>query len=554
MPVIKNNQSSQSFLDMIRNKTKDDLLTKLNKYGKCALVRCTGFGKTWMLADITTLFQKVLFLYPAKVIKNTAHSVIESVSEEEYKDEIRACFSNFDFRNIDFMTYAKLARMDLSAIQTLPDYDLIIMDECHRCGANLTKNNIQNLMLQKSDAKYIGATATPSRSDAFDVIDTFFDNIVTFEYTIHDAFCDGILQRPIYCFCSYDPVKDIKNIATEEALTAGEPIDNMIVQEVIKSSLLEISNLYNIPTIMKSVLDEHKNTDYMKFIVFFSSHTQLNNKLPDVIDWLKEAYPTHTINSLTISSECTEYVRNVDKLDTLTYKPETIDLISCVDMLNLGYHVENLTGIIMYRATSSSIIYVQQLGRALSTGSNEPCVVFDIVDNIHRKSIFDLSIQAARRPKKTTPKAPVLINIDVSSLSPKEIEEIKASYRQHMAENGETEEWWHFCNIFQPEDFVATGHYASYRELLAKLLAEPVIERAKRVQEEHRKLWCKINNIPYPMTRAAMLKHQNTPPALTKILPWQNITIRQYLDAIFPEDDDTKNGTGTDNNNTDPDE
>lgn len=535
------NTTNNTVFQTIWDKTKDDLLEKLEKNGKCALVRCTGFGKTWMLAYITAMFKKVLFLYPAKVIKDTAQGVVESVSEEIYKDEIKSCFGDFDFRNIDFMTYKKLSMMGKKDIKTLPDYDLVIMDECHKCGANLTKRNIKKIMELKPFAKYVGATATPNRSDAFDVIEAFFDNIVVFEYTLHDAFQDGILKRPIYCFCTMNPEHDIKNMAKEGALTAGEPLDNMIVKEVIKSKLIEIANIYNVPNIMSDVINKHAiDKNYMKFIVFFSGHKQLNDKLSDVVGWFKEVFPDYEISNLTISSETTEYQNNVDKLKSLTYKSKHIDLISCVDMLNLGYHVNDLTGIVMYRATNSSIIYVQQLGRALSTGNEDACIVFDIVDNLHRKSIFDLSLQGKRRIKKTAIKAPVLTEIDISDLTPKEVNELRESYRQEMDDNNEEEEWWHFCNNFFPEDFIATGHYASYRELLAKLIAEPVVERAKRVQELHRREWCEINNIPYPITRKEIVKHKNTPPALTEILSWQNITIRQYLDSILPEETDRK--------------
>lgn len=33
-------------VEEVREKTQKDLVEKLNKYGKCALIRCTGFGKT----------------------------------------------------------------------------------------------------------------------------------------------------------------------------------------------------------------------------------------------------------------------------------------------------------------------------------------------------------------------------------------------------------------------------------------------------------------------------------------------------------------------------
>ena len=43
-------------------------------------------------------------------------------------------------------------------------------------------------------------------------------------------------------------------------------------------------------------------------------------------------------------------------------------VIFCVDMLNEGIHIKNTDTIMMFRDTSSPIIYFQQLGRGFSAG------------------------------------------------------------------------------------------------------------------------------------------------------------------------------------------
>lgn len=60
----------------------------------------------------------------------------------------------------------------------------------------------------------------------------------------------------------------------------------------------------------------------------------------------------------------------------------------CVDMLNMGYHVSDITGVIMLRSTRSDIIYKQQIGRCLSVKSEYPALIFDLVDNISIKPYF----------------------------------------------------------------------------------------------------------------------------------------------------------------------
>ena len=61
---------------------------------------------------------------------------------------------------------------------------------------------------------------------------------------------------------------------------------------------------------------------------------------------------------------------------------EHLKLLFCIDMLNEGVHVDNVSGVILLRPTVSPIIYKQQIGRALAAGSKKDAVIFDIVLNI----------------------------------------------------------------------------------------------------------------------------------------------------------------------------
>lgn len=65
----------------------------------------------------------------------------------------------------------------------------------------------------------------------------------------------------------------------------------------------------------------------------------------------------------------------------------TIDLIFSINMLNVGYHVDGITGLIFKRWTASNQIYYQQLGRCLSSASDIIPVVFDFVNAIDDRGI-----------------------------------------------------------------------------------------------------------------------------------------------------------------------
>jgi hypothetical protein len=56
-------------------------------------------------------------------------------------------------------------------------------------------------------------------------------------------------------------------------------------------------------------------------------------------------------------------------------------------------------------------------------------------------------------------------------------------------------------NVITPECLIATGHEATYRELLAKALAEPLTQRCKYALELHFKSWCYQHGVKtYPIT------------------------------------------------------
>ena len=411
----------------IRTKTYQDILDKLNTYGRCAIIRPTGFGKTWILTTLiqSGFYSKILYLYPAEVVRNTVvnkyfndmrdkkqseyDELRKDATSSDYDEETAQLFLNIErmreealIDGVDLMTYSKLVRLSASDFKEM-DYDLIILDECHRLGAKNTKIALSKLIAYNSNSHIVGATATPNRTDAFDVIQTFFNNVCTFEYNLHDAFTDGLIKKPYYCYCTYDTETDLK----EEALLLGEDIKDDTVLDVLKKKLIEISNIYNMETVIRDTCDRFAaTTEYMKFIIFFSNMKHMSMKSNDVKTWFQKAYPNHRINELVITSKNADTAKNVDKLDSLCHKENTIDLIYCIDMLNMGYHVDDLTGILMYRGTSSDIIFLQQLGRAFSSGAKHASIVFDVVDNLHRKAICDnidhKRVSTSRKAKNTT--------------------------------------------------------------------------------------------------------------------------------------------------------
>ena len=529
--IMPNNYKEQE-------KTLKDVLNKLKTYHKCAVIRPTGFGKTYMLTELIKHYNKVLYLYPSAVIRDTVvnryYGSLWDEKSQDYIDEdgnildpetIDTFKELNEIENVTLMTYHKLIRLMPEDFKAM-DYDLILFDECHRIGGPKTKLAVSDLFTANPTADFVGATATPIRMDNFDVVSVFFSDIMTYTYTLFDAIEAGMLQKPNYCYCTYDLETDLK----DAALTAGEDIKDPTVVEVLKAKLIEMSKIVNIPTTIRNVCNDYAvDTNYMKFIVFFASKNHMKEKLEDVMIWFREAYPDHSISSLKISSSNKIESQNTDKLELLQPRDKHIDIIACIDMLNMGYHVNNLTGILMYRGTKSNTIFTQQLGRALSAGANNSAIVFDVVDNLHRKAVYELRSSLTTKTKSKTKKEkakPTIFSVssqDNTRIVTIDDNGVEHATAYHFDDNGNIVDYNNITstlkydaetnqiydagsadnkdiNTITSKCLNATGHMATYRELIAKAVAEPMTQRCKYALELHFRSWCQVHNVPYPIS------------------------------------------------------
>lgn len=539
MPGKKTKDSDRTGSFGEQQKTLRDARKLLRKYHKCLIVRPTGFGKTWLLTELIRSYKKVLYLYPSAVIADTVVDRYYDLELEENgqdaEPETIELYSMLKdenkITNCDLMTYAMLVRQSPRKLTSLArKYDLIICDEAHRLGGSKTKSAMERLFAKANEnTDFVGATATPTRTDNFDIASHFYGDRMTYAYTLYDAIEAGIIKRPNYCYATYDVRKDLEQGFADD----GQDIKDKDVQSVINARMIEIARIYNMPSIIREVCEKYaESTDYMKFIVFFANKRHMTDKLPDVINWFAEAYPDHEIKTLKISSRTKAEQANTDKLGMLSPVSGRIDLIACIDMLNMGYHVSNQTGIVMYRGTKSNTIFTQQLGRALSAGADSSAIIFDVVDNLHNKAIYELYVKDARsagkKGERQVPRA-ALDNYELDARSNRILFKdtdgslIETQYhldkksgkivdRQgnpstfnispdgKITNSADLLSDSRHINAITQECLHATGHEAKYRDIIAKAMAEPLVQRCKYALQIHFRSWCLVHGVKYPIS------------------------------------------------------
>lgn len=403
-------EEKKQLRDEIANKTLTEAVEQLDKFGKVIVVRPTGFGKSYMLAKLTSLYKektgkRSMYIYPTNVIRDDI--------KEKYGEESK---SDVKLVNTDFISYKKLNMLNASGeLKSMIDnYSIIMLDECHMAGADgflKLYNETLKDKVGKDKIHMIGVTATPERQsksttaegerEIVDIVEKIFDNHSVFTFGLSACIDKGLMQRLLYVCNTIDKQafnrdvlsKMYKRLNSKEMKKASKASD-MIEKErnrcidVLKDRL---DQMKDIDKVIKDTIVNEKGTNirYLKFIVFCRNIEDISIKRGMVTNWFESAFPNLNINEVEIhSGESNDVeVSDIKYIKTLCERDGVIDLIYCVDMLNMGYHEDDIDGIVMVRTTSSDIIYFQQIGRCISINSDKRPIVFDFVSNLDKRLI-----------------------------------------------------------------------------------------------------------------------------------------------------------------------
>ena len=393
---IRKRESDKTYGEVMR-------LIRTNNIGKCMVVRPTGFGKSYMLARVTsesTIINNggtALYVYPYDTIK----SDIEKKYGENGESDIK-------LKSTNFMTYKMFTQLGKAGngnalIKYLNENNvrIILLDEVHLAGADgfqQAYNNIKHKIGSgQGKIRLIGVTATPYRMDGFDILNEIFDGNKVYDYTMDDCIRDGLMKKPLYksSLQSADIISDLiveygkrytgvnREILIEKAKKLVNTQDKIDIDDMIHPSKC-------IKNSICKVLNNEK-PDYLKFIVFFPTIKSMAVMEGKVSEYFSGAFPYLKQNILRISSASDS--DDVADLHKLSYRGGIIDIIFCVNKINMGYHVDDINGIMMLRGTRSDIIYKQQIGRCMSITSKITPIVFDMINNVSKKPYYKVELR-----------------------------------------------------------------------------------------------------------------------------------------------------------------
>lgn len=335
----------------------------LCKTNKAAVVHPTGTGKSFIAFKLCedNLDKKVCWLSPSEYIFNTQAENLEETGAEVPE-------------NISFYTYAKLMCMEKSEIASIKP-DIIILDEFHRCGAEVWGRGVAELLSCYPNACLLGLSATHIRylDNQRNMADELFDGNIASEISLGDAIVRGILNPPKYVLSVFSYQKDLEKYACRV-----RHAKNKAVRDAASEYLEALRRALEKADALDEIFDKHMTDRDGKYIVFCSNVEHLHQMMKAAQGWFcKVDKNPHYYCAYSENPETDEDFSKFKEDES-----EHLKLLFCVDMLNEGIHVKDISGVILLRPTVSPIIYKQQIGRALSAGGKKDAVIFDIVLNI----------------------------------------------------------------------------------------------------------------------------------------------------------------------------
>lgn len=369
VPFENKGQSVRYFAQLAVEKTLDSIASGDRRI---LLTLATGTGKTRIAFHIAwKLFQtrwtitgekkrrpRILFLADRNILANQAYNEFSAFTEDE---RIRISPKSIAKRksvptnaNI-FFTIFQTFMTGLEGKPNFGEYpqdffDVIIVDECHRGGAN-DESNWRDILEYFASAVQIGLTATPKRRDNVDTYKYFGDP--KFVYKLKDGIEDGFLTPfRVRKYTTnideyvYDPEDDV----LEGDIEAGEEYTDGDWNTKIEIRQREE---YLVDLFMKNIGTNEKT------IVFCANqnHAAL---IRDIINEKKQnANPTYCVRVTANDGELGE-----DYLRAFQDNEKTIPtILTTSQKLSTGVDARNIRHIVILRPVKSIIEFKQIIGR-----------------------------------------------------------------------------------------------------------------------------------------------------------------------------------------------
>lgn len=360
-------QENISTNDIAPNKMQQEALTALAKLQqdnkqKALLISATGTGKTYLSAFAVKKAnpKRLLFLaHREQILKQACKTFAKIIPDIQY-GILSANHKDFHKPYL-FATINMLSKEENLTQFTPTHFDYIIIDETHRAGASSYLKILNYFQPQF----LLGMTATPERTDGFDIYQ-LFDHNIAYEIRLNQAMQENLLC-PFHYFGITDITVDDQEIndnSTFNDLTTDARVTHIINQ----------SKYYGF------------SGERLRGLIFCSQIEEAQI--------LSQKFNERGFNTIALSGKDSQETRT-NAIHKLEQKERStgLDYIFTVDIMNEGIDIPAINQIIMLRPTKSAIIFVQQLGRGLRKyPQKDYVVILDFIGNYQNNFMIPIAL------------------------------------------------------------------------------------------------------------------------------------------------------------------
>lgn len=358
------------------NKMQADALASLEEIrekgeDRALVISATGSGKTYLSAfDARVTGMKFLYIVHRLPILNKSMKSFETVMEGT--ETIAKYDPDKNNLNADctFVTIQTLS-MDRVLKQIPPEtFEYILIDEVHHAGAT-TYQKVLNHFKPKF---LLGMTATPDRTDSYDIYKLFHYNIA------YDIRLRQAMEYKLICPFHYFGISDLAFDGDSD-----EEYDHFLKTHIDQRIKHIISNAEYFGYCGNRV----KGLVFCKNLKEAEEYSRMFNSRGYHTEWVSGSMNKDDVEN------CIERLESDNG-------PGLLDYIFTADLFNEGVDIPAINQVIMLRPTESPIIFIQQLGRGLRHHPDkEYVVILDFIGNYENNYNIPMALTDDRSYNKS---------------------------------------------------------------------------------------------------------------------------------------------------------
>ncbi|WP_090851359.1 DUF3427 domain-containing protein [Paraliobacillus sp. PM-2] len=331
------------------------------------IISATGTGKTYLAAfDVRNERPKrMLFIvHREQILQKAKQDFMKILGGNENDFGILTGSSKQIDRKYVFATVQTISKEETLQQLNEDSFDYILIDESHRAGAN----SYQRIINHFSPEFLLGMTATPERTDGYDLFQLFNYNIA-YEIRLQEALEEDMLV-PFHYYGVTDLEIDgeVKDVALFNQLVSDERIKQII----------EKIEYYSY------------SGDKVRGLMFCSTKKEASH--------LSALFNQHGLKTVALTGDDPQETRQyqVNRLEN-----GYLDYIITVNIFNEGIDIPAINQVVMLRQTDSSIIFIQQLGRGLRKHeSKQHLTVIDFIGNYQNNFLIPVALSGDNSQNK----------------------------------------------------------------------------------------------------------------------------------------------------------